>query len=406
MRGARKRAPLSRLEVRMPGPVTDLTVAARLGLREAARALRGRREAEPDLDVYERELERALAALPAGAVAERVWLRLPASEPPWRDTGIALRPGEEATLFAAGRAYLSRALDIYVTPKTQLWARVGERGPIRSSSRDTSSVRAREAGKLYVGNYFPNDWRDASGARVQDDSVYRGARGELRICAVRWQGTAADGLSALERAGDPWGVASSERARLALGDPAPPGWHYLWHLGDAEIFRAAVDPRGAPALHCDVHGDVGILQREAPFPLRPGTQIAWRWRIDALPGVMREDSIPSHDYLSLAVEFSNGLDLTYYWSKALPVGAAFWCPLANWKHREFHVVVRSGEAGLGAWHDERRDLHADALNYFDKHPGDVVRIWLIAVSVFKRQRGRCDYAGITLQNGSDKLSVL
>jgi hypothetical protein len=390
----------------MPGALVDLAVAARLGLREAGRALRGRREREPDLDAFERDVERGLAALPAGVVAERVWLRLPASEPPWRDTGLTLAAGEEATLFAAGRAYLSRPLDIFVTPKTQLWARVGERGPIRSSSRDSNTVRASEPGKLYVGNYFPNDWKDASGARLQDDAVYAGAEGKLRVCAVRWRGAAADGLDALARAGDPCGVASSERARLALGDPAPPGWHYLWHLGDAEIFQPAADPSGAAALRCHVHGDVGILQREAPFPLRPGTELAWRWRVDALPGLMREDSTPSHDYLSLAVEFSNGLDITYYWSAELPVGSAFWCPLANWKHREFHVVVRSGKNGLGAWHDERRDLHADALRYFGKHPGDVVRVWLIAVSVFKREPGRCDYAAIELRNGSESLAVL
>jgi hypothetical protein len=390
----------------MPGVLTDLSVAARLGLREASRVLRGQREAEPDLDAFERELERALAQLPAGVVAERIWLRLPASEPPWRDSGIALRAGDEASVFAAGRAYLSRPLDIFVAPKTQLWARIGERGPIRSSSRDTSTLRASEPGKLYLGNYFPNDWKDASGARLQDDAVYAGAQGELRVCVVRWSSGAAEGLAALARAGDPLGVASSERERLALGDPAPPGWHYLWHLGDAEIFHPAADPSGAPALDCEVTGDVGILQRDAAFPLRPGTEIAWRWRVDALPGLVREDSVPSHDYLSLAVEFANGLDLTYYWSKELPVGAAYWCPLANWKQREFHVVVRSGDAGLGTWHDERRDLHADALEYFGAHPGDIVRVWLIAVSVFKRQPGKCSYAGIELRDGNEKLAVL
>ena len=390
----------------MPGPITDLSVAARLGLRELGRALRGAREREPDLDAFERDLERALAALPAGVVAERAWIRLPGSEPPWRDSGIALAAGAEASVFAAGRVYVSRPLDIYVGPKTQLWARIGERGPIRSATRDTNTLRASEPGKLYVGNYFPNDWKDASGARLQPDTVYQGAEGELRVCIVRWRGAASEGLAALERAGDPWQVASSERARLALGDPAPPGWKYLWHLGDAEIFRPARAADGAPALDCDVSGDVGILQREAPFPLRPGTELAWRWRVDALPGLVREDSTPSHDYLSLAVEFANGLDITYYWSKELAVGSAFWCPLANWKHREFHVVVRSGAAGLGSWHSERRDLHADALRYFGEHPGDVVRVWLIAVSVFKRQPGKCAYAGIELRSGGEKLVVL
>jgi hypothetical protein len=396
---------MPREESGMPGVITDLSVAARLGLREVGRALRGQREREPDLDAFERDVEQALAALPSGVVAECAWIHLPGSEPPWRDTGVSLAAGAEASVFAAGRIYVSRPLDIYVTPKTQLWTRIGERGPIRSSSRDTTTVRASEPGRLYVGNYFPNDWKDTSGARLQPDSVYQAAQGALRICIVRWRGAASDGLAALERAGDPLGLASSERARLALGDVAPPGWKYLWHLGDAEIFRASADASGAK-LCCEVEGDVGILQRDARFPLRPGTEIAWRWRVDALPGLVREDSTPSHDYMSLAVEFENGLDITYYWSKELPVGTAFWCPLDNWKHREFHVVVRSGAAGLGAWQGERRDLHADALKYFGKHPGDVVRVWLIAVSVFKRQRGSCEYAGIELAGGGEKLVVL
>jgi hypothetical protein len=390
----------------MPGPLADLSVAARLALREGRRLLRGAREPAPDLDGFERKLSAAIAALPAGCVAEQRWIRLPASEPPWRDTGIRLRAGEEATLFACGRAYLSRPLDIWVGPRTQIWARVGERGPIRSSSRETSTLRASEDGALYVGNYFPNDWKDASGARVQDDAVYHGVSGEMRVLAVRWHGAAAEGLTELVKAGDPLGIASSERERLALGPVAPPGWHYLWHLGDAEIFHETQAPDGAPALLSEVQGDVGILQREAPFLLRPGTELAWRWRVDAIPGLMREDTVPSHDYASLAVEFANGLDLTYYWSRELRPGTAYWCPLANWKQRELHVVVRSGATGLGAWHEERRDLYGDAIRYLGAHPGDVFRVWLIAVSVFKRQRGSCTYAGIRLSNDVEELRVL
>jgi hypothetical protein len=390
----------------MPGALVDLAVAARLGLREAGRRLGRRREPAPDLAHFRAALEQALAALPSGLVAQSVWLELPANEPPWRDSGVTLAAGEEVTYFATARAIVSSALDIWVTPKTQLWSRIGLAGPIRSSSRDSNTLCATEGGRLYFGNYFPNDWKDASGARLQDDSVYAGVSGVLGICAVRWRGRAADGLAALAAAGDPLGVIASERERLALGDPAPPGWHYLWHLGDAEIFRPGLGERGEPALACAVEGDVGILQRESAFPLSPDTEISWRWRVDALPGLAREDTVPSHDYLSLAVEFANGLDLTYFWSRALPVGAAFWCPLANWKHREFHVAIRSGRAGLGAWHDERRNLHADALRYLGAPPGDVVRIWLIAVSVFKRQLGRCAYSGIHLRSGARELAVL
>ena len=69
-------------------------------------------------------------------------------------------------------------------------------------------------------------------------------------------------------------------------------------------------------------------------------------------------------------------------------------------------MIRSGRAGLGVWRDERRDLHADALRYFGAHPGDAVRVWLIACNVFKRQRGNCVYADIRLSCGARQQIVL
>lgn len=389
----------------MPGTLVDLSVAARLRLRALGRQLRGELEPAPDLDAFERAWAGTLSRC-SDAIAESVWIRLPANEPPWRDTGIAVGRGESVSLFAAGRTYASRPLDIWVGPKTQLWARIGERGPIRSSSRDTHTLTAETPGRLYVGNYFPNDWKDTTGARLQDDAVYRTVSGDMRILAIRWRGSAPEGLAALVAAGDPYGAASSELERLRRGPPAPSGWHYLWHLGDSEIFRPSKHPSGAPTLCCETHRDVGILQRDVAFPLRPDTEVAWRWRVDALPGVMREDSGASHDYLSIAVEFANGLDLTYYWSRSLPVGTHFWCPLPNWKHREYHVVVRSGANGLGDWLDERRNLHDDALRYFGAHPGDVVRVWLIAVSIFQRGSGVCEYSDIRLSGGGSTVGVL
>ncbi|MCU0669532.1 MAG: hypothetical protein MUF70_09290, partial [Myxococcota bacterium] len=176
----------------MPSTLVDLQVAARLGLRAAGRRLRGAREPAPDLPRFRDALDRALAALPGDRVAEHVWIRLPANEPPWRDSGVAVRAGEEVTWFAAGRVIVSAALDVWVTPKTQLWARIGEAGPIRSSSRDSNTARAQTDGRLYFGNYFPNDWKDTSGARRADDAVYAGMQGEVWILVVRWRGSAQD----------------------------------------------------------------------------------------------------------------------------------------------------------------------------------------------------------------------
>lgn len=398
----------------MPNPLIDLAVAARFGMRALARRVRGELEHEPDLPAFEREMERALAALPAGTVREHLWLTLPATEPPWRDTGIDVEPGVALSYFAAGRVYASRPLDIWVGPSNQLWTRVGERGPIRSSSRDSDTLNAdgardTAAGRLYFGNYFPNDWKDPSGARLQGDEVYGGVSGETRILVVVWNAPVRDGLAALVRGADPLGLVSGEIDRLDRSIRPPEGWKYLWHIGTSEIFRSESDPSGAPGIGCEVEGDVAILQRDVEVPLTPATEISWQWTVERLPGLLREDTVPSHDYLSLAVEFDTGWDITYYWSVALPEGTGYVCPLPNWKHREFHVVVRSGEAGLGQPLAERRNLLRDVEHYMQglgNRPARIVRVWLIANSVFMRQRGRCHFSQIRIHGDGPDAVVL
>ncbi len=82
------------------------------------------------------------------------------------------------------------------------------------------------------------------------------------------------------------------------------------------------------------------------------------------------------------------------------------CPLPAWKDRETHVVVRSGRAGLGQWLAEERDLHADYARIIGGPAREVVRVWLIANSLFQRGHGRCEYASIRLTNNQRTLEVL
>ena len=165
-------------------------------------------------------------------------------------------------------------------------------------------------------------------------------------------------------------------------------------------------PDGHACIRCRTHGDVGILQRDVDLPLKASSEISWRWCVEQLPSTLREDTLPSHDYLSLAVEFDDGRDITYYWSSHLPVGTGYDCPLPNWSGKEFHVVARSGREGLGTWHEERRNLYADYRKYMGEPPARIVRVWLIANSIFQRGEGACDYADILLHSGKDELRVL
>jgi hypothetical protein len=390
----------------MAGTLTELAVAGKLALRALGRRMRSEVEAAPDLDQFQADMEQLLAGAPGHVVRDHCWLSLQAQKPPWFASRMQLEAGDEVSYFVEGRAYANAFLDIYVKPSLNLWCKVGDQGEIFRGTRASHSFIAKTSGELKFGNYFPNDWADTQGTRKLGDDIYKEMSGELRILVIRWAQGAEPGLKELGSSGDVQGRVKVEQERIAQGDTTPAGWHYLWHLGPAEIYRARTGEKDQACIHCHTHEDVGILQKNVDLPLDESTEISWRWCIGQLPSSIREDAVPSHDYLSLAIEFDNGRDITYYWSSTLPVGTGYDCPLPNWKGIEYHVVVRSGHEGLGQWQDERRNLYQDYLKYMGEAPTRITRVWLIANSVFQRGVGDCDYAGIELHSQAGTKTVL
>lgn len=147
--------------------------------------------------------------------------------------------------------------------------------------------------------------------------------------------------------------------------------------------------------------DQGILSRPVALDLTAGTRLRWRWRILALPTAEAEDTVGTHDYTSIGVEFDAGRDLTYSWSAALPVGAAFRCPIRHWAERETHLVVRAGREGLGTWTDEERSVLADGAAVMGPPPARIVAVWLIAVSTFGHGTAIAEVSDIALVDGPD-----
>ncbi len=392
----------------MASKLVELGIAGRLAVSASLRRLGGRLEAEPDRSAFRSALEELLGRLGSSApemLREVRFVEMPADQPPWFDTGVDIEAGQQLTYFACGRAYVAKALDIWVPAPLQIWSRIGEKGTIQSATRDSHTLTATSAGRLYFGNYFPNDWTSREGDTLHGPEVFRGAEGGFSIAVIVWKKGASEGLARLAGLGDVDGLVGGEIDRLRQGRTAPADWNYLWHLGEAEIFR----PReidGQVAVDCHTHRDVGILQKDVDFPLTPATRIAWRWKVDELPSELREDTTPTHDYLSLAVEFDNGLDLSYYWSATLPAEHFYACPLDNWRDKETHLVIRSGAGGLGTWIAEDRDLAADYQRAIGKPATRIVRVWFIAVSLFQRRTGRCQYADIRLSDGGTHLTVL
>jgi hypothetical protein len=60
---------------------------------------------------------------------------------------------------------------------------------------------------------------------------------------------------------------------------------------------------------------------------------------------------------------------------------------------------------LGQWLPEERNLYADYVRWVGEPPARIVRVWLIALSLFRRQEGQCEYGSIELLTG-DQVTVV
>lgn len=377
---------------------------ARLALRGLGRALKPRSLGPDSGPAFERAMSALLAEPAVTAQIGEVRCLTLGPEDQWRTVGFTVAPDDEVTIIAAGGFWASKMLDLGFGARVGLWLRTGVGTAICKTPSNHSTVSMVSGGPLEVVAKPPGEWVDEQGC-FDPDYPREGLSGEISVCIIRWKGAALPGLEALARAGDYEGLvaAALEEARNPV--PPPEGWRYLWRLGEGRIFREhhAADTHG---ICCHTAGDVGILQFPADFPLTEETRLRWRWKVERLPCDLPEDIQPTHDYLSIAVEYDNGQDLTYMWSSSLAEDTIFRCPLPYWDKVETHWVVRSNPADLGKWLSEERSLRTDYAKAIGSPPARITRIWLIAVSVFQRREGICEYAGIELVDGERVLKIL
>ena len=379
---------------------------------------------KPKIDLTEAEFQSGLAALlanaPSNSVRESAFFSVRANQPPWFDTGLDLHAGEQVTVFVVGQAILSQDLNLWFHPDMQLWYRIGDAGKIFRGTRNSHTFTANESGRLFLGSYLPGEWSTHRGAIAVGTEAYRAMEGSLGVQIIRWSAEPLASLKRLLALGDVGSLLASEIDRLEHAIQPPQGWEYLWFLGPSEIYSVGeAAPSKRPSIACYTHCDAAILHKDISVPLTKDTRLRWSWKVDALPCDMPENVLQNHDYVSIAVEFDNGQDLTFFWSSQLPVDAGFRCPIPTWTARETHVVARSGTSDLGRWCDDERDLFSYYERFVgtigkldDEHdprvvapPTKVVRVWLIANTMFKQKEGRCEFGAIELISGNTVLTV-
>lgn len=338
-------------------------------------------------------------------LAEAHVVRMPANVPPWTDTGIQVAKGDEVTILSEGRVIISADAGFSSRPRYALWVRLGGRGPIWTGTRDTQSFRCDRDGALELAIYN-GEWKSPDGILATPVEAYESLTGEIEALVLRWRGEAQPGLDALQRAAGGEPLIEAELARMAAPAVRPAGWSYLWFLGQSETFRTLRPRDGRPCIACLTEDDVAILRRPISLPLGADAEISWRWRVASLPSLKPEDTLLCHDYLSVAVEFDNGRDLSWFWSAALPTGTHFACPIPQWNPRETHLVVRSGREGLGLWQNERRNVFVDYSRAMGEPPARMVAVWLIAVSLFQHGRGEAEFADIAVTSAGERVEVV
>jgi len=343
----------------------------------------------------------ALRGLVATVAADARLVQVPVNQPPWTPTGLAVRTGEDVSWLAWGSLHLLRPLGAALRPRLVLRGRAGDGVPVEGAC-DTVTFRADRTGELRLGSVYPGELQ-ADGTITTDRIPYRAMAGTLSAVVARWApGT--DPRRALESiAGrDPSGLCAAEAARLA-DPPAPPaGWDTHPLTGREQAFF----PTGS-GITVDARWTSAIIRHPAEMTLTPALRLRWSWRVGTLPSRLPEDTALTHDYLSVALEFDDGQDLTWYWSCCLPEGFSYRCPLPHWRRRETHIVARSGTAGLGRRIDEERPVLADHQAAIGgPAPSRVVRAWLIAQTVPQAGHAAGEFGRIELVDGNQKLRVL
>lgn len=330
-----------------------------------------------------------------GAVARIVPFTLTPQDMPWTQNLGELQAGQQVTFCLNGLWWFSQEHGRWLEPGFVFFARVaGSSGnsTIHNTMQNTGTLTADRAGRLQVARSM-GEFANPQGDLAVPPAQYQAGQGRVEGVAIVWKGPAEDGLLALSAQGDVQGFVRAELQRQRQARLMPAGWHNFFAFGDGGIFTEGPGNR----IDCETHKNVGILQYPlADQPLRPGLTLDWRWVVERLPSHLPEDQILTHDYLSIAVEFDDGQDITYMWSSSLPVGRVFRCPLPGWDAVETHVVQRSGLADLGTAFDERRDLFEDYRRIVGGKATRAVRVWLIANSLFLRQVGRCAYRRIAI----------
>ncbi len=323
----------------------------------------------------------------------------------WLPTGVRVTDGQAFTVFTEGN--LDVGLGVPLEPRHLYWYRIGAAGSPRNLASNFETLTAQGSGELYLTiRPFGFYWDNPTGSYPAEVAAAEGLPTNLAAVTVAWKD---DPEQAIEQLSSPGNLssaaASAARSDLQSKKQLPEGFDHLHILGRSNTFSQwRGDERHG--IHAQTSDEVGIVKVPLDIPLTDSTSIEFDWRYLSLPALGPETEVGFHDYVSLAVEFDNGQDITWFWSANLEAGLSFRCPLPWWDTRETHIVLQSGTPELGKWFSHQRPVKADYLNAVGgKAPERIVGVWFIINSVFGRQQAEAYFSDVVIRDGDESIAI-
>ena len=197
------------------------------------------------------------------------------------------------------------------------------------------------------------------------------------------------------QAGSPSTVQVGAFSRAQAGGPYPDSWKLLtFHKIDEHTEYSLVDDEGTVVVKAVSRGSSSGLTREVTIDPKQYPIVEWRWKIENVlqkgdVTTKQGDDYPARLYITFAYDESkiDFLDqaqyelaralhgkypptgaITYIWESRSPIGTMVPNPYTD---RAKMIVIESGEAKVGQWVAESRNLYEDYQKAFGDDPPPV-----------------------------------
>jgi hypothetical protein len=163
----------------------------------------------------------------------------------------------------------------------------------------------------------------------------------------------------------------------------PNGWQGQNWGSPKYDFTVVIDD-SAPAIHLKSDNDSSTISREITVDVKQYPMLQWRWKVVALPkaGDARKketDDEAAQLYVTFP-RFPSAVRsriIGYIWDSNAPVGAIFPSQKVS---TITYLVVRSGDADLGKWLTETRNVLNDFKQIYGENPGESVGAVAISIN--------------------------